>query len=255
MPRFLEPQAFIAHPGLRLTIVKDMPSPWCQAAKAILEIKGLDYVACHWLPGEDNPELSAWGHEATSPVVGWADEKPIHHWADILALAERLAPSLPLIPENVDARVLMFGLSHLICGRMGIGWNRRLQWMAPGFATDNPPEAAVRRAARYGFNLADADAASARLAASLGKLANQLKSQKARGSSYFIGNELTAVDIYWTSFASFFAPLPEEQCPMIPAWRPLFASLDEKVAAALDPILLEHRDWIFATYFHNPMEL
>ena len=39
------------HPGLRIVMVKGVPSPWGQAAKTIFEIKGLDYVAAPWLGG------------------------------------------------------------------------------------------------------------------------------------------------------------------------------------------------------------
>src|SRR5688572_3167713 len=42
---YLPPTDIIAHPGLRLVLVRGVPSPWSQAAKAILEIKGLPYVA------------------------------------------------------------------------------------------------------------------------------------------------------------------------------------------------------------------
>jgi len=30
--------------GLRITLVRGVPSPWGQAAKAMMEYKGLDYV-------------------------------------------------------------------------------------------------------------------------------------------------------------------------------------------------------------------
>jgi hypothetical protein len=38
-------EEIIDHPGLRIVMVKGVPSPWGQAAKTIFEIKGLDYVA------------------------------------------------------------------------------------------------------------------------------------------------------------------------------------------------------------------
>ena len=37
-------EEIIDHPGLRIVLVKGMPSPWGQAAKTIFEIKGLEYV-------------------------------------------------------------------------------------------------------------------------------------------------------------------------------------------------------------------
>src|SRR5271170_2935756 len=108
-----------------------MPSPWGQAAKTIFEIKHLDYVAGPWLPGEPNPEIVKWGGEASAPIVAYADEPRINRWIDILYLAERLAPTPSLIPADGTQRALMMGLSHEICGQMGIGWNRRLQLFAP----------------------------------------------------------------------------------------------------------------------------
>ena len=66
----------VDHPGLRIVLVQGMPSPWGQAAKTIFEIKGLDYVAAPWLPGEPNADIVAWGGEASAPIVAWAKEKP-----------------------------------------------------------------------------------------------------------------------------------------------------------------------------------
>jgi glutathione S-transferase len=251
----METAEFLAHRGLKITLVKDMPSPWCQAAKTIFEVKGLDYVATHWLGAEANPELLAWGGEASSPVVGWQDERPINGWVDILYLAERLEPEPALIPQDVMQRALMFGLSHEICGRMGIGWNRRLELMAPALESAESFPMKEKSILHYGLNRTDAAVASERLAASLGALADQLKAQRAKGSAYFIGDRLTALDIYWTAFSSLFGPLTQAQCPMNPDWRPVFAQLTPPVAAAFDPILWEHRDRIFAQHFRAPMEM
>jgi len=54
-------------PGLSIVLVKGMPSPWGQAVKTIFEIKGLDYVAAPWMPGEPNADIVAWGGEAAHP--------------------------------------------------------------------------------------------------------------------------------------------------------------------------------------------
>ena len=56
----------VEHPGLRIVLVKGMPSPWGQAAKTIFEIKGLDYVAAPWIGGEPNEDIVAWGGEASA---------------------------------------------------------------------------------------------------------------------------------------------------------------------------------------------
>ena len=107
-------EKIVGHPGLRVVLVKGLPSPWGQAAKTIFELKGLDYVAAPWLPGEPNLDIVGWGGEASAPIVAWAEEKPIHRWVDILYLAERLAPKPSLIPANATQRALMIGLSHVM---------------------------------------------------------------------------------------------------------------------------------------------
>ncbi len=106
-------EEIIGYPGLRIVLVKGMPSPWGQAAKTIFEIKGLDYVAAPWLPGEPNADIVAWGGEASAPIVASGKEKPIHRWIDILYLAERLAPKPSLIPKDATERALMIGLARM----------------------------------------------------------------------------------------------------------------------------------------------
>jgi glutathione S-transferase len=108
---------------------------------------------------------------------------------------------------------------------------------------------------KYGYDEGAAKAAGERIAGSLKALAQQLKSQYQRGVRYFIGDSLTARDIYWTAFANLLDPLPKEQCPMSDALRPAFTASDPVVKAALDPLLLEHRSRIFHAHFHDPMEL
>jgi glutathione S-transferase len=245
----------IDHPGLRIVLVKGGPSPWGQAAKAIFEIKGLDYVAAPWLPGEPNEDIVAWGGEASAPIVAWAKEKPIHRWIDILYLAERLAPKPSLIPADPQQRLVMFGLSHEICGEMGVAWNRRLQLFAPAFASGQPPAGISRMGGKYGFNEGDVKAAGQRIAESLKVLSTQLKSQYARGVNYFVGDSLSALDVYWTAFSILLAPLPNDQCQLPDALRAGFTASDPVVKAALDPLLLEHRDRIFRSHFRSPMEM
>jgi len=245
----------VDHPGLRIVLVRGVPSPWGQAAKTIFDVKGLEYVAAPWIAGEPNEEIVAWGHEASGPIVAYAKEKPINRWIDILYLAERLAPKPSLIPADAMQRALMIGLSHEICGEMGIGWNRRLQLFAPAMSSASPPAGIARMGGKYGYNEADVKAAGARTAESLRALAAQLKAQYTRGAKYFIGDSLSALDIYWTSFANLVDPLPKEHCPMPEGLRAGFTAQDPVVRAALDPILLEHRDRIFKAHFRDPMEL
>jgi glutathione S-transferase len=255
MLQYCSLEEIIGHPGLRIVLVRGVPSPWGQAAKTIFEIKRLDYVVAPWLPGEPNENLVAWGGETSAPIVAWAKEKPVNRWIDILYLAERLAPKPTLFPTDATQRALMIGLSHEICGEMGIGWNRRLQLFAPAFASGSPPAGISRMGSKYGYNENDAKAAGERIAASLKALATQLKSQYARGMPYFVGDALSALDVYWTAFANLLDPLPKEQNPMAEGLRRGFTATDPVIKAALDPLLLEHRSRIFREHFRDPMEL
>ena len=248
-------EEIVDHSGLRIVLVKGVPSPWGQAAKTIFEIKGVDYVAAPWLGGEPNENIAVWSGATSAPIVAWGKEKPVNRWIDILYLAERIAPKPALIPAHAAQRALMIGLSHEICGELGIGWNRRLQLFAPAFASGTPSAGVSRMGDKYGFNEDDVKAAGKRTAASLSALATQLESQYARGANYFVGDALSALDIYWTAFANLLDPLPNEQNPMPEGLRRGFTATDPVVKAALDPILLEHRSRIFRQYFRNPMEL
>jgi len=248
-------EEIVNHPGLRIVLVKGAPSPWGQAAKTIFEIKKLDYVAAPWIGGEANAEIVAWGGETSAPIVAWAQDKPVHRWIDILYLAERLAPQPALIPGDAIQRAIMIGLSHEICGEMGFAWNRRLQLFAPAYQSGNPPPGIKAMGGKYGYNESDLRAAGPRVAESLRALAAQLKSQYARGVNYFVGDSLSALDIYWTAFSNLVEPLPKEQCPMSDNLRAGFTASHPVIRAALDPLLLEHRTRIFREHFRDPMEL
>ena len=80
------------------------------------------------------------------------DLPPVCHWLDLLMLAERLAPQKPLVPLDCGERVTVLGLSALIAGVDGFGWNRRLQMLAPMMALDEPPAMIRRLADKYGWS-------------------------------------------------------------------------------------------------------
>ncbi len=64
-----------------------------------------------------------------------------------------------------------------------------------------------------------------------------------------------ALDIYSATFMALIKPLPAEQCPMAEALRPAFEAMDDTTRAALDPILLAHRDAIYAQHLELPLTL
>ena len=83
----------------------------------------------------------------------------------------------------------------------------------------------------------------------------RLEDQKAKGSPYFIGDSLTALDIYWAAFATLITPLPEEICPMGDMNRFMYTNTDATVQAAVNPLLMEHRDFMYKEHLELPVQL
>jgi len=241
-------------PGLRIVLVAGTPSPWGQAAKAMLEYKDLDFSAGLLAPGDTNDELVEWAGINSGPVVAYNDEKPIERWTDILFLLERLAPSPALVPDDAQDRMRLFGMSHEITGEFGLGWNRRLLIFGPIMESGAAPEGVTRMSDKYNYNTADAALASARIVRTLNLLDGQLAAQKRTGSEYFLGSAPTALDFYWTAFSNLIDVLSWEKIPVEEDFRPLFEQGDSAIADAFSPALREHRDRFFDAHFKSPME-
>src|SRR6187549_610824 len=84
--------------GLRMVVVGGVPSPWGEAAKGILHIKRIDWTAVRLV--YDSEPLRAWAGQRSGPVAIYDDERPRAGWAEILLLAERLAPAPALLPKD-----------------------------------------------------------------------------------------------------------------------------------------------------------
>jgi len=241
--------------GLRMVVVGDVPSPWGEAAKGILHLKGIEWVAVRL--AYDSELLKEWAGQRSGPVVVYEDERPRSGWAEILLLTERLASTPSLLPANPAERALVFELAHEICGEGGLGWSRRLQLVHAGLqnAGGFPERVSKYLGKKYGYSPEVGAAAGARVAELLNMLVARLKAQHRGGSRYYVGNSLTAVDIYSATFTAMFGPLPPEQCKMDASTRAAFDTRDTKTEAALDPILFEHRDMIYTRSLELPLSL
>jgi hypothetical protein len=82
-----------------------------------------------------------------------------------------------------------------------------------------------------------------------------MKAQQAAGSRYLVGHSLTAADIYSATFLAMFGPLAPEYCDMDPHTRAAFETLDAPTRTALDPILFQHRDMLYAEHLGLPLSL
>jgi glutathione S-transferase len=241
--------------GLRMVVVGGVPSPWGEAAKGILHIKGIEWVAVRL--AYDSEPLKKWAGQRSGPVAIYENERPRSGWAEILLLAERLAPTPSLLPSGPAERALAFGLAHEICGEAGLGWSRRLQLVHAGMqnAGGFPETVAVYLGKKYGHSPEAGAASGARVAELVGMLVARLRAQREAGSRYHVGHSLTAVDVYSATFTAMFGPLPPDQCEMQPSTRAAFKTRDAQTEAALDPILFEHRDMMYAEHLELPLAL
>jgi glutathione S-transferase len=242
--------------GLRMVVVTGVPSPWGEAAKGILHVKQIPWVAVRL--DQASSDMVAWTGSRSGPVAMYNDEAARSGWCDILLLAERLAPKVPLLPVDPDARALAIGLSHEICGEMGFGWCRRLQGVHDGMSGGDagfPEGVAQYLGAKYGYRAEEAETYQARSVALLEMLGRRLRSQRDAGSRFYLGSGLSAVDLYSAAFMALIQPLPPEQCPMPDVMRSAFEVNDPATQQALDPILIEHRDFIYGEFLELPLSL
>lgn len=252
---YISVEEAIKRPGVRMVVVGNVPSPWGEAAKGILHIKGIEWAAVRLT--YDSEPLKEWAGQRSGPVLIYENERPRSGWSEILIFAERLAATPPLLPKDPTARALVFGLAHEICGEEGLGWSRRLQLIHAGLnnAGGFPECVSKYLAKKYGYSREAGAAAATRVAELLTMLVARLKAQRETGSSFYVGKNLTAVDVYSATFAAMFQPLPAEQCRMDPSTRAAFSERDELIDAALHPILFEHRDMMYARYLELPLSL
>src|SRR6516164_6787709 len=176
--------------GLRVVLSPGGPGPWSEAAKGILYVKKLPYTKVRQELGGDNLPLLRWSAQTTAPVFVYENERPRSIWNDQLYLAERLAPDPPLIPETLEQRAMMFGLSNELCGENGLGWSRRLMMLHSTLSNPNAPEAAKSGASfmgrKYGYSAPPAEAAPKRVAEILRLLDSRLDAQHKSGSRFLI---------------------------------------------------------------------
>ncbi len=238
--------------GLRIVLVKGFPSPWGQAAKAMMEHKNLNFIVGALEARQDNRDIAKWAGVNSAPVVAWDQESPLNRWDDILLLLERLAPRPALIPEDLPSRAKLFGLGHAICGELGFGWNRRLNGIQAGVEAGIEPGAFGEK---YGYNKTDGERAEQKSIDFLRYLANVLKEQIQAGSAFLLGDSLTALDFYWAAFSNLAKIQSAEDCPLDPEIRSRFERVSPAVQQAIDPVLIEHRDRIMREYFRLPMEM
>jgi glutathione S-transferase len=249
-----------AMPGLKLVATPGIPNPWTEAAKGILHVKGLDHARVAQIAGEANEALVAWTGINSAPILIDEGTPPKSGWVEILLLAERLAPEPALIPADERERAAMFGMAHALCSEDGFGWNRRLLFFADAEAALDTLGDSVNRDGfdrmnrKYGHG-GDADHARARIGAILRMLSAHLLARQAEGSRHYLGDRLTALDIYSATFMAMIRPLPPALCPMSADLHASYTATDPAITGAAHDILFAHRNFIYRDYLELPMRL
>ena len=244
-----------ALPGLRLLVLRGAPSPWSMAARAIFDLKRIPYQKVFVAPGDAPGALLEWTGQTSFPAAMYEDKRPRTGWAEILLLAERLAPEPALLPSDPEERALVLGVAHEICGEMGLAWCRRLLMLEERLRQAPADAQLLAFLRKYGSGDEGLPAARARLVDVLRMLGSQLQRQREAGRAFLVGSALSAADVYWATFSNMVALMPPEKLPLPDALRAVFALEDEAVAKALNPALVRHRDWIYDKYLKTPVEL
>ncbi len=255
--------------GLRLVLgAYAIPGPWREACKGLFDVKGIPYAVVRTAnkgasdldfgANGTQSELYAWTAQSSAPVAVWNDERPRSSWIDQLNLAERLAPSPRLVPENIAERMQMFGFINEIAGENGFGWNKRLQLVHEALSTMSVNDEGYAfwkgLGDKYLYTPGRGAAAKAQMIQALEGLTAQLTAQQARGRRYLIGEHFSALDIYLATFYALVEPLPPALCPMATSYRPAYTNRDPEIKQAAAPILAAHRDFIYREHLVLPVK-
>lgn len=239
-----------------MVCLRGVPSPWSQAALALLNHKGIDALGVWMRPAD--PEVVAWTGVANAPVLMHGDDLPRSGWADILMLLERLAPTPPVVPQDGDTRATMMGLCHEVFGEGGLMWNARLlsvhRAIESGGQQGYDLPVAQYLGHRYGYREGTAAAVHEALSGSIAVLDRALARGLKTGPYYF-GAELTALDFYAAASLDAIAPLADADCPMHPKVRAGFEAMRVVTADLVTDAMLTHRDHMHHEHMPLPIQM
>jgi glutathione S-transferase len=210
-------------------------------------------------------ELYEWTAQTSVPTMVYNDGsgKPDlvrNDWLNQLMLAEQIQPEPSLIPRDAGARVLMFGLSHEIMSPQGLMWNGRLCMrdltdmsnLTPKQRDFFTPENFL--GGKYSLNAKQRSPLD-NIRECLALLDDQLARNQAAGSRFFVGDALSALDIYWAYGSIMVRLLPHEEMPVMTINRDMYLGMNEALAHDVPERLLEHRNFIFHEFLACPMSV
>lgn len=244
--------------GLRLVLTAGVPGPWSEAAKGLFKARNIEYIPVLQVGGGNNEEVVEWTGHRNAPTVMYNDEPPRVTPVDVINLAERLGSGPSLVPSDIDDRVQMFGLINEIAGENRLAWNARVlmfEVMSENMSEED--KASNPMYVTYRFSQGDGEGAAGEIMSILDALTAQLHLQAEAGSRYFIGDQPSALDIYWACFSQMLSAMPADLNPMPDYLRDVWgimAKSIEKEGYKIDGKLLEHRDYIYSKHLQLPLD-
>jgi len=257
MATYLSVEEARSCPGLRLVVTAHVPGLWSEAAKSIFDSKNIPYRLVEQVVGGDNLALKEWTAQTSGPCAVYEDERPRSTWIEQLYLAERLAPEPQLIPSDMEDRIAMFGLCNEIAGENGFGWNMRLR-STDKMLNNHDVDPSLKKIGRfladkYLYDSALVEGARLQMIGILERLRDRLAAQQRAGRGYFMGQTLSALDIYWAAFAGGIDPLPPHLRPDMPDYM-VRSYTDPELRAIGGDALFAHRDRIYREHLKLPLD-
>ncbi len=258
--------------GVRVTDNPHWANWWALSLRAVLDLKGIPFQKVLHPPFSDqNPdaqqELFAWTAQTSAPVLVYSDPKRGEivksDWLNQLLLAEQIEPEPALVPQRGEERVRMFGLAHEILSPQGMLWNGRLALAELGDAADPAKMSAKQRdfftpgeplGGKYSHN-AKASAPLRNIPDTLALLDAELAANQTRGGVFFVGERLSALDLYWAFASNFVEILDREELPIMRFNRAMYPALNGALRDAASPRLMEHRERVLREHVGLPVSV
>jgi glutathione S-transferase len=148
----------------------------------------------------------------------------------------------------------MIGLSTGLCGEEGFTWQARHMMFDTLLKTQGDTFKQSPMFPASGYSAQHAAATPTKMRPILHAFAARLHKQNGAGSRYCVGDQLTVRDLYWANMSQSVDPHPPEKNPMPDLFRQICAPVRAAVESALDPVVIAHRDGIFAQHLTLPLD-